>query len=123
MSIGFVSSCLASCCLRFTVPVGRRRRSRCTRRLDAFSSSSSEARARGALVLVGRCWEAGGAPAYWPWVQSLRSYVRACDSTALRAELGAGAGDVAHLVPELRQQFPDLPEPASLDSEGSRFRL
>jgi DNA-binding SARP family transcriptional activator len=31
------------------------------------------ARARGARVLVGRCWEAGGAPAYWPWVQSLRA--------------------------------------------------
>jgi DNA-binding SARP family transcriptional activator/tetratricopeptide (TPR) repeat protein len=30
------------------------------------------ARARRVDVLVGRCWEAGGAPAYWPWVQSLR---------------------------------------------------
>src|SRR5207248_877807 len=33
------------------------------------------ARERGAHVLWGRCWEAGGAPAYWPWVQSLRTYV------------------------------------------------
>jgi DNA-binding SARP family transcriptional activator len=31
------------------------------------------ARARRVDVLVGRCWEASGAPAYWPWVQSLRS--------------------------------------------------
>jgi DNA-binding SARP family transcriptional activator len=30
------------------------------------------ARARRVDVAVGRCWEAGGAPAYWPWVQSLR---------------------------------------------------
>jgi len=30
------------------------------------------ARERRVEVLVGRCWEAGGAPAYWPWVQSLR---------------------------------------------------
>lgn len=28
----------------------------------------ARARARDARVLVGRCWEAGGAPAYWPWV-------------------------------------------------------
>ena len=21
----------------------------------------------------GFCWEAGGAPAYWPWIQALRS--------------------------------------------------
>jgi DNA-binding SARP family transcriptional activator len=32
---------------------------------------AGEARASGARVLVGRCWEAGGAPAYWPWVQAL----------------------------------------------------
>jgi DNA-binding SARP family transcriptional activator len=41
---------------------------------------SAQARARGAHVLVGRCWEAGGAPAYWPWVQALRAYVREADA-------------------------------------------
>ncbi|MFL5889421.1 MAG: ATP-binding protein [Solirubrobacteraceae bacterium] len=30
-----------------------------------------QAAERGARVLVGRCWEAGGAPPYWPWVQAL----------------------------------------------------
>ena len=30
-----------------------------------------QARASGGRVLVGRCWEAGGAPAYWPWAQAL----------------------------------------------------
>jgi DNA-binding SARP family transcriptional activator len=34
---------------------------------------ASRARARGAVVVVGRCWEAGGAPAYWPWVQAMRA--------------------------------------------------
>jgi DNA-binding SARP family transcriptional activator len=81
------------------------------------------ARRRGARVLVGRCWEAGGAPAYWPWLQALRPYVRDSDANALRAELGPGAADVAQIIPELRQRFPDLPEPASLESEGARFRL
>ena len=28
--------------------------------------------AKGQRVLWGRCWEHGGAPAYWPWVQVLR---------------------------------------------------
>jgi DNA-binding SARP family transcriptional activator len=81
------------------------------------------ARARGARVLVGRCWEAGGAPAYWPWVQSLRAYVRESDIAALRSQLGAGAADLAQIIPELRQHFPDLPEPPSRESEGARFRL
>ena len=83
----------------------------------------AHARARGARVLVGRCWEAGGAPAYWPWVQSLRAHVRDSDTVALRSQLGAGAADLAQIVPELRERFPDLPEPLALDSEGARFRL
>jgi DNA-binding SARP family transcriptional activator len=81
------------------------------------------ARARGARVLVGRCWEAGGAPAYWPWVQALRAAVRDTDSAALLAHLGAGAAQLAQIVPELRQRFPDLPEPPALESEVARFRL
>jgi DNA-binding SARP family transcriptional activator len=83
----------------------------------------ARARARGARILVGRCWEAGGAPAYWPWVQSLRAYVRESATSALRSQLGAGAADVAQIVPELRQRLPDLPEPPALESDGARFRL
>ena len=83
----------------------------------------AHARARGARVLVGRCWEAGGAPAYWPWVQSLRAYVRDSDTAALRSQLGAGAAELAQIVPELRERFPDLPEPLAPESEGARFRL
>jgi DNA-binding SARP family transcriptional activator len=82
-----------------------------------------QARARGARVLVGRCWEAGGAPAYWPWVQSLRAYIRDREPRELREELGPDAGDVAQLFPELRRLFPDLPEPPAQGSEGARFRL
>jgi DNA-binding SARP family transcriptional activator len=81
------------------------------------------ARARGARVLVGRCWEAGGAPAYWPWMQALRAYVRKVEPEALRAELGAGAVELVQIVPELREILTALPEPSGLESEGARFRL
>ena len=84
---------------------------------------STRARARGAQVLVGRCWEAGGAPAYWPWVQSLRAYVRRAEAEQLRAQLGPGAIDVAQLLPELRTVLPDLPPVPAVESEGARFRL
>jgi DNA-binding SARP family transcriptional activator len=84
---------------------------------------ASRARARGALVVVGRCWEAGGAPAYWPWVQALRAYVRDADPEALRAQLGAGAGEIAQIVPELRDTFGDLPAPVAAESDAARFRL
>ncbi len=80
------------------------------------------ARAAGARVLVGRCWEAGGAPAYWPWVQSLRAYVEQVEPDVLREQLGGGGSEVAQIVPSLRRLFPDLPEPDA-ESEGARFRL
>jgi DNA-binding SARP family transcriptional activator len=81
------------------------------------------ARAQGADVLVGRCWEAGGAPAFWPWVQSLRSYVRVNDRDELAGELGPGAAEVAAILPELRERIPGFRPPAAPRSEGARFRL
>ena len=80
-------------------------------------------RARGARVLVGRCWEAGGAPAYWPWVQSLRPYLRDADAEVLRSQLREGAVDVARLHPELRERLGDLAPAPAIESEGARFRL
>jgi class 3 adenylate cyclase len=36
------------------------------------------AAARGFSVIWGRCWESGGAPVFWPWVQVLRAALRLC---------------------------------------------
>jgi DNA-binding SARP family transcriptional activator/tetratricopeptide (TPR) repeat protein len=83
----------------------------------------THAKGRAARVLVGRCWEAGGAPAYWPWTQALRAYVRESDATALAAQLGAGARELAQIVPDLRRRLPDLSPPAGVEPEGARFRL
>jgi predicted ATPase len=44
-----------------------------SRLVDEFTRRSVDRHVR---VLWGRCWEAGGAPAYWPWVQLLRSSLR-----------------------------------------------
>jgi predicted ATPase len=83
----------------------------------------SRAKARGARVLAGRCWEAGGAPAYWPWTQSLRAYARMTDARAVREQLGAGAVEVARIVPELRELFPGLPAPEPGAPAAARLRL
>jgi DNA-binding SARP family transcriptional activator len=85
--------------------------------------ATSLAEARGARVCWGRCWEAGGAPAYWPWVQALREYIRTAEDERVREELEPGAADIAQMLPELHELFPDLPPPPSLDPEGARFRL
>ena len=84
---------------------------------------AARARADGIQVLRGRCWEAGGAPAYWPWVQVLRAYLRGADPDHLREQLGPGAPELAELLPELREILADIPHPAVRDPEVLRFRL
>jgi DNA-binding CsgD family transcriptional regulator len=84
---------------------------------------AAQATARGALVLWGRCWEGEGAPAFWPWVQVVRAYVQTADPTALRREMGAGAADIAQVVPAVRALLPDLPAPPPIEPEAARFRL
>jgi hypothetical protein len=59
---------------------------------------SREAAERGWQVAAGRCWEEGGAPVYWPWIQAVRS-------------LG---GDFEQLAAATGE---------SVDPETSRFRL
>ena len=86
---------------------------------------AARASGRGAVVLWGRCWEGAGAPAFWPWVQVIRGYVQAQaeDPASLRHDLGAGAADIAQLVPAVHDRIPDLPAPPPLEPEAARFRL
>jgi tetratricopeptide (TPR) repeat protein len=50
-----------------------------------------EAAARGARVAWGRCWEAGGAPAYWPWAQVFRELGVENAFATMTPELSTGA--------------------------------
>src|SRR5262249_60230635 len=60
---------------------------------------AEEASARGFCVLWGRCWESGGAPAYWPWVQVLRSALRGRDPTTLASATGRAITALGQLLP------------------------
>ena len=62
---------------------------------------ASYAQERGAKVLWGWCFEEEGAPSYWPWVQTIRSYVQQCDPNRLQSEMGNGAANIAEIVPEI----------------------
>jgi predicted ATPase len=73
-------------------------------------------------VLWGRCWEAGGAPAYWPWIEVLRPLLAEMDPRALLAELGPAATSLAALIPELGERLPELGKQVD-DSDHARFRL
>ena len=78
---------------------------------------------RGCQVLWGWCYEELGAPPYWPWVQSIRSYVQRSDPQRLQSQMGPGAADIAEIVHEIRQQLPNLEHSPALEPEQTRFRL
>ena len=71
------------------------------------------ARLRNVQVLWGRCYEGEGAPAYWPWVQIIRSYVHDKEPKELASEMGPGAADIAQVVSEVKERLPGLPGAAA----------
>ena len=89
------------------------------------------AHARGILAIWGRCWEGGGAPAYWPWIQVIRTLVHSVDPAQRMSVLesehaSAMVETVAQLVPELYATAGRASKPAvtlRLDPEPARFRL
>jgi len=78
---------------------------------------------RGAAWAWGSCWDGGGAPAYWPWVQVVRALSRRADIPKLRDALGTGAPWIAGLLPELAGTLGPAAQPSELDSDQARFRL
>lgn len=78
------------------------------------------ARTAGARVLWGPCHEGEGAPAYWPWVQLLRAWLRDAGAAEVVRAAGAGAADLGQLLPEIAGDFSD---PQDLSPEQARFRL
>ncbi len=90
-----------------------------TRLVDEFARQSEE---RGARALVGRCREDAGAPAFWPWVQILRSHIELDSKIALK-HLGPQAAVIFQILPELSRSFPDLVPLPEVGAEQARFRL
>jgi len=95
-----------------------------TRLADELSRRAEE---HGLQPLWGRCWETGGAPAYWPWIQILRALAQDRSPAELRAAAGAGAEAVAQLVPELGAPAgegggPGMALAAEPDPTQARFR-
>ncbi|MGI8460501.1 MAG: protein kinase domain-containing protein, partial [Solirubrobacterales bacterium] len=82
------------------------------------------AQVQGARVHWGHCHEGEGVPAYWPWAEAIRSYVRDADPVGLAWELGSGAAEIARIVPELRERLGSIGEATDSDNaEEARFKL
>lgn len=91
-----------------------------TRLSDELATRSAE---EGAVLLWGRCWEEGGAPAFWPWIQALRELIRSLDDEGLRTALGSGPSEIAQLLPELNERLAGIPALPPASPDAARFRL
>ncbi len=79
-----------------------------------------EARRRGALGVIGHCYEMEGAPPYVPFIEMLEFIKRMAPREGLRYSLGDHASEVAKLMPELRNIYPDIPPAIELPPEQQR---
>ncbi|MGK5533285.1 ATP-binding protein, partial [Streptomyces sp. URMC 129] len=64
------------------------------------TGAAEEARALGALVLGGSCWDSENAPGYWPWVQVFRALRRSASAAEWAAVREATGGGLAPLLGE-----------------------
>jgi eukaryotic-like serine/threonine-protein kinase len=67
-------------------------------------------------------WEAGGAPAYWPWTQVIRQLVEDRPFAELEKDLGWAAPYVAQIAPDVARRLEAAaPQAPPLDSDAARF--
>jgi tetratricopeptide (TPR) repeat protein len=88
-----------------------------------ISALAEAARMRGALVITGHCYEMEGSPPYTPFVEMIEWSVRNGSRDNLRHALGEEAAEVARLMPELRQMYPDIPPALELPPDQQRRYL
>jgi len=84
------------------------------------AQAAADADGRGTRVVWGWGWQGEGAPAWWPWVQVLRSLV-AQDPRLGR--VAAGASSLARLLPELPGAAAPPATPDEPATAAARFRL
>jgi DNA-binding CsgD family transcriptional regulator/tetratricopeptide (TPR) repeat protein len=76
----------------------------------------------GVLVLYGACDAVVRTP-YGPFVEALERLVQVTGEAQLRAALGARAGELTRLLPDLRIEASELPQRAQADADTERHRL
>ncbi len=82
-----------------------------------------EAAARGMRYITGHSYEATKTHPFAPIVDILEQFERELEPKQFRMALGEVGGEVARLLPHLRQKFPDLPPTTDLPAEQQRRYL
>ncbi len=83
-----------------------------------------DAALRGALVLIGHCYESEEPHPYLPFVEMLEAALEQAQSReTFRNALGENAPELAQLMPGLRRLYPDISPPLELPAEQARRYL
>lgn len=79
---------------------------------------------RNIAVHWGRCLEEPGAPAYWPWRQLFRSYLRNDEARGLGSVPDADRAIIAAAIPEIGKLYEQpVPHRRHIDTAQARFEL
>ncbi len=81
------------------------------------------AEAGGGTAAWGRCLEADGLPACWPWIQMLTNIAEGSTDAELRADTRSGAAELGLVIPEFRRRAPghDVAEGAASHADRELF--
>jgi eukaryotic-like serine/threonine-protein kinase len=83
-----------------------------------------DAALKGALVLIGHCYESKEPYPYLPFVEMLEAALEQAQSReTYRNALGENAPELAQLMPRLRRMYPDISPPLELPAEQARRYL
>jgi eukaryotic-like serine/threonine-protein kinase len=88
--------------------------------VEAFAR---QAEASGAQLAWGRAWEGGGAPAFWPWLEVVRSFLSLSRSKPVAEVVRDAAHDLAALLPDLSARLGEAPTGAEPAAEAARTRF
>ena len=91
-----------------------------TRTAERLTLAAAE---RGTWILWGNCFEWQGAPAYWPWTQVLRAWLREVDEQTLGTFSREQAALVSQIIPEIQERLHDLPVPPAMEPDARFFQL
>ncbi len=91
-----------------------------TRLVDEIAT---EAAGAGAVVAWGRCSAGRGAPAFWPWLQVIGDLLDRFERDVVTDALQTTAGDLAALIPTVKEFVAELEPSPPADPESARFRL
>jgi class 3 adenylate cyclase/tetratricopeptide (TPR) repeat protein len=82
-----------------------------------------EAERRDFRTLVGRCYDVDAPPPYLPFIEILEGAAREVDRETFRMALGTAGGEIAKVMPQLRNLYDDIPVGLDLPPEQERRYL